>query len=159
MDGIHQMRDQYRADLVVLLVDEMGDSCGRAWIGYPPSTSHAAYGFSVVKKSCSLGNMSFAHELGPNLGLQHDRYVMARQPDSLYNFGFTNTDIKLRDVMAYSNECDDKSLVCPRYPSYSAPSVMEGKGGKGLGIPIGKPKAAHARNMFCNAVKMVGQYR
>ena len=61
MDEVATLRNTHGADLVSLFI-ENGQYCGIAWIG--PS---ASYGFSVINRGCASGNLSFAHELGPQL--------------------------------------------------------------------------------------------
>jgi len=66
MDEVHVLRDQYGADLVSLLVNDF-NACGIGYLG----VSSAAWGFSVTDWHC--GSLTFAHELGHNMGCHHDR--------------------------------------------------------------------------------------
>ncbi len=75
LDGVHRLREEVGADLVHLLVsydpstaDDGSFVCGRAWIR--PSASHA-FGVTLLHDWCTD---TFAHEVGHNLGLAHDRY-------------------------------------------------------------------------------------
>ena len=68
------MRDRYSADLVALLFRGKGleDAYARAFINLPDRVSaDEALPFSVACSDCSR---AFPHEIGHNLGLQHDRY-------------------------------------------------------------------------------------
>jgi len=71
---IHALRESSRADLVALVFE--GPSAEDCGIAKQPkraagaSTRHRAY--SVVKRDCSVAYMSFAHEIGHNLGGGHD---------------------------------------------------------------------------------------
>lgn len=112
LQTLAEAREEYGADLVTLIrtfqAPEQG-SCGAAWLlgaGQTPITSSsAAFAFSVV--SDSGGNQFpdegstcredyLAHELGHNLGLQHDREVAAGSDD-------TNTDGNLLDPEEYGH--------------------------------------------------------
>ena len=65
LDDVHRIRDRYAADLVLLWAPS---SSGRAPIIYDPSDTDAKkLGFSVSPSA------AFAHELGHNMGLRHER--------------------------------------------------------------------------------------
>jgi hypothetical protein len=64
--SIRQMRDEYKADLVGLIVGNRNESCGCGslpmswqWSG---DTSNLAYFVATVE--CATDNLSFAHEIG-----------------------------------------------------------------------------------------------
>ena len=63
LDEVHDLRDRVGADLVHVIVAEAADICG---IALRPGA------FSLTPHGC--GSRSFAHELGHNMGLEHDRY-------------------------------------------------------------------------------------
>ena len=74
MDEVHQVRDEYGADLVHLITANK-DVCGRAWQLLYTSYDFAPNGFGLTGYNCELGDYSFSHELGHNMGLRHDRYA------------------------------------------------------------------------------------
>ena len=72
MDEVHALRDTHGADLVALL-GVYSDACGLAFLMANVSPGFASTGFSVTAWSCAVGNLSFPHELGHNMGLHHDQ--------------------------------------------------------------------------------------
>ncbi len=69
MDEIHSLRNQYEADICVLLVNS-SDANGRV----PDGAIGAVFSnaFCVVKASAAAGYYSFAHEIGHLQGCRHD---------------------------------------------------------------------------------------
>ena len=150
-DNVHGIRDQVGADLVSLLVASGGPYCGIAY--YPAG---AASGFSVVAQSCAVGNLSFPHELGHNLGASHDRYV---EPSSYYpnGYGYVNKSDAWRTIMAYNNDCADSGFTCTRIARFSNPAVSYA--GAPTGIPAGQPNAADNRTAIDAGAAAVAAYR
>ena len=116
MEEVHELRDRYRADLVSLIIGDNPNSCGRAWIA-----SKATRGFSVVPQDCEAGNYSFAHEVGHNMGAEHDPDHSG--PDSAFPFGhgLCNTDSNWRTVMSYSS---NPSGNCRRRVTYFSSPIV-----------------------------------
>ena len=90
-DWVLLAREEHRADLVHLIADEVrpyrDEPCGTAYLGTPawswaldginepftlPST-----GFAASRRDC--GFTTFAHEVGHNFGIDHDRYQVRRE--------------------------------------------------------------------------------
>ncbi len=70
LDEVHALRDTVGADLVALIRSGNSDACGIAWILEDNTAGAAANGFSVVSADC-IGNTTFTHELGHNMGCCH----------------------------------------------------------------------------------------
>ncbi|HEX2447774.1 MAG TPA: zinc-dependent metalloprotease family protein [Methyloceanibacter sp.] len=152
--------DQSKADLVHLLVGyKETNPCGIGWM--PPLDQIGAdtreWAYSVSERGCAINNYSFIHELGHNLGLNHDRYVAGEVPATDYNFGYINLRKALRTVMAYNDECVANGIDCQRYPLFSTPAL------KIKGIPIGKPygelQGAYNVEILCRTAPIVANYR
>ncbi len=106
-------------DLVLLIAGEnIGDKCGR---GALPTSPDPATGFAVVRRSCALTNLSHSHEVGHNLGMNHDRYVVEHPSDTGYNYGFVLKEANMRDIMAYADACEAEHQHCKRMPYFSSP--------------------------------------
>jgi hypothetical protein len=148
------LRETYGADLVVL-VREAGAYCGIGWMPTPPTAGTSAYGFSVVSRGC-ITNHTFAHELGHNLGLNHDRHVVTSPPAGSYNYGYVNTVDRVRTVMAYNNKCAEQGFSCPRVPFFSTPSRFYNDSVV-VGLPLSNPQAAFAaRQLNLNRAAVAG---
>jgi hypothetical protein len=135
MDNVHTLRDTHYADLVSLF-SETGQACGIAWMMSSVSSTFENSAFSVVARTCATGYYSFGHEMGHNMGARHDWYVddTLNAPYS-YDKGYVNVPDAWRTIMAYNDECADKSTSCTRLPYWSNPSVLYG--GDPMGVLIG----------------------
>ena len=145
MDAIHARRDTLRADLVSLITSNT-DVGGAAYQMNHLSVGFASQAFSLVTYSTAptLAAMAFAHELGHNMGLAHDRFVESR--DSTYPFarGYVNAqafvpgaDACWHTLMAYRNRClASGSAAVARLPYFSTPQRRyPTASGDALGVP------------------------
>ena len=117
LDSVHARRDTLGADLVSL-VSPLSDACGIGYLGGPASGTE---GFTVVDPGCARGNLTFAHELGHNMGAGHG------DPDGgglfTYSNGYRDIVNDFRTIMAYdSASCPGGS--CPRVAYFSSPTVL-----------------------------------
>ena len=119
MDSVHTLRNQYSADVVTLLTTD-ANACG---IGYlmdssSVNSSFASFAFNVVNWTCANANLSLAHEIGHNMGLEHDRPNAGGTPPSFpYAYGYYKDGVA-RDVMSYATPC---LPTCPRLAIFSTP--------------------------------------
>lgn len=163
MDDVHVLRDQYGADLVSLLVNDF-NACGIGYLG----VSSAALGFSVTDWHC--GSLTFAHELGHNMGCHHDRQNAcssaacsaeccagdsAREQSTgefSYSYGYRfwgDSGYERRTIMAY--------LPGIRIPHFSNPEVFFE--GQETGIPEGEPDSANSVLTINNTSLAVANFR
>ncbi|KAI9008697.1 NPCBM/NEW2 domain-containing protein [Hyaloraphidium curvatum] len=118
---VRALRDQYAADLVVLLTS-LTTSCGVGWQMQEPSVDFADNGYSVVSHACAAGVYSFGHELGHNMGAHHDRANAGGPGVYPYSYGYQHPQKLFRTVMAY--QCPDSQPgECPRVMYFSNPDV------------------------------------
>lgn len=146
---LRDQRDAIGADLVALVVPSATRTeCGLAWV--PPSSGSPDYAFSVTAFDCLRG-LTLSHEIGHNLGGNHDR---AHTTISNHPFPFSHghqVPGKARDVMAYACLKGD----CPRKLQFSNPDVPF------IGFPrvrSGTPDDNNARS-FDLMAPIIEQYR
>eukprot|EP00588_Corethron_pennatum_P013123 CAMPEP_0194265496 /NCGR_PEP_ID=MMETSP0169-20130528/717_1 /TAXON_ID=218684 /ORGANISM="Corethron pennatum, Strain L29A3" /LENGTH=853 /DNA_ID=CAMNT_0039005969 /DNA_START=87 /DNA_END=2644 /DNA_ORIENTATION=- len=143
MDDVHDKRTLYGADLVALLIDDE-EYCGLANLG--PSKGLM---FSVTSWSCATGNYSFGHELGHNMGCNHDRGTIDHCDTNQYNaysYGWRDPEGTFRTIMAYNCEttqCDENpSVFCPKVQMFSNPISQTDKG-KSVGNALNDCRQQH----------------
>jgi hypothetical protein len=157
MDEVHTLRDTYCADEVVLIVGGNPTFCGVAWLMNYVSAGFESHAFAVVHRVCATGYYSFGHELGHNMGAQHDWYVNTATTPYPYSHGYVNTVGRWRTVMAYNTECSAGGFYCTRIPYFSNPDVTYG--GAPTGVPEGQYHAADNRKTFSNTAYTVANFR
>lgn len=116
--GVARLRESHRADLVDLLVED-GEYCGIGWVMSSVTPLFAGNGFSVTTRSCAVGNLSFAHELGHNMGSQHDPANGSPFASFPFSYGHFVSGV-FRTVMSYSTHCLSN---CPRVSRFSNPNL------------------------------------
>lgn len=117
------LRDAVGADLVSLIVENGAGVCGRGYLGPSPSSV-----YQVSARGCAVGNLTWAHEHGHNLGMQHDPAngnspAGAWRPWAFGHFVSTSPSPpggNFRTVMSYSAPCP---FGCTRVPRFSNPDV------------------------------------
>ena len=119
---VAQLRTAYGADMVSLLVNSTS-SCGRGYVMSSPGPGFAAFAYQVTRRSCAVGNLSFAHEFGHNMGLEHNPEDSSTAPENASNpwsYGHYHNN-SYRTVMSYSAQCANG---CSRRQYYSNPDVQ-----------------------------------
>jgi hypothetical protein len=129
MEEVHALRDQYRADVAVLIVHDP-QGCGLAAQVVAP----ADRAFAVVHHECAATTYSLAHEIGHLIGARHDLALDDGMEPFPYGHGYV-LGTKWRTMMSYKESCDG----CPRVPVWSNPAI------KIHGERAGDDKANNAR--------------
>ncbi len=127
--GVAALRDQYAADMVSLIPEDGGGFCGRGYVQRNPGPGFASSAFQVTARSCAVGNLSFAHEHGHNMGFEHDPANGTSSSNASYPYAFGHfVSGSYRTVMSYSNPC---SGGCTRVAHHSNPDILN------AGVPTG----------------------
>ncbi len=150
LDTVHTLRAQYGADLVCLVVEGMNTYAGLGYIMSPVSTNFAAYGFSVVKRQYLTGAYTFPHELGHNMGCNHDRDNASGSGAQTYSYGyrFDASGSTYRSVMAYAPGT--------RIAYFSNPDVSYL--GTATGVAVGQLDEANNALSLSNSVATVSAF-
>ncbi len=140
------LRNSLNADMVAMLTTSTG-ACGIGYLmgGQGGNPNNA---FTVTARTCAVGNLSFAHELGHNMGSQHNP-ENGSGPTYPYGFGhYVNGSY--RTVMSYSDPCTNG---CTRVPYFSNPNVIFN------GVPTGIPNARENARSIDNTADWIANYR
>jgi len=147
VDEAHLLRDQYGADMVALIVAGT-QYCGIGYLMTSPSANFEDRAFSVTSRVCATGYYTFGHELGHNMGCNHDR-ANASSGAYPYSFGYRTASGAYRTVMAYAPG--------QRVQYFSNPNVSFN--GEALGIAEPAPDSAENWKSLNNTGAIVAQFR
>ncbi len=139
---VEQLREAHHADLVAMLVDLI-PSCGRAFIMNDPGPGFSDSAYSISAADCAVAGLTFAHEVGHNLGMQHNPEDTAATPDiAAYPAAFGHWhNGRYRTVMSIGAVCFTE---CERIPWYSNPEIIIDD--RSTGIPGERDNATTIRN-------------
>jgi len=128
LHGVRLLRGLYRADLVCMITETTGGPYGLANQMHEIDLEFGEKAYSVVQREFAISYQALAHELGHNMGCQHDR---ATSPtggafDFSHAYRFEVDGTIYHTVMAYQPGLP--------IPFFSNPDVQF------LGIPTGIPE-------------------
>jgi hypothetical protein len=161
MDSVQSLRNTYGADLIQLIVNSP-DACGLAYVQDPINSTFAPFAFGVVHYSCISPNYSFGHEMGHNMGLQHDTYVNNSTTPFTYSHGYVNqaafaggasASKRWRTIMAYNDQCAANGFNCTRLLYFSNPNNTN------TSDPMGDANTANATLALDNSRVTVANFR
>lgn len=151
IDEVHALRNQYSADFVAMISASNG-ACGIGYLMTNNSPGFQSSAFTVTRYSCAVGNLSFAHEIGHNMGCAHDR-DNASGGLNPYSFGHrwisSDNNRQYRSVMSYSPGT--------RIPHFSNPDINYR--GTPTGIAINQPNSAFNAQTIANSAPTIAAFR
>lgn len=140
------LRNTTNADMVAMLTNST-EACGIGYLMGAPG-GNPNNGFSVTARTCAVGNLTFAHELGHNMGSQHNP-ENGSGPTYPYSYGHWHNGM-YRTVMSYVNPC---TSGCGRAPYFSNPDVIY------AGLPTGIANARDNARSINKTADWIASYR
>lgn len=127
---VHEYRRRYSADLVCLIVEDSGPLDGIASLMHDPELEFSRKAFSIIRRSYANGYYLLPHEIGHNLGCQHDRENASGSGAYSYSYGhrFTVGATTYHTVMGTQPGLP--------IPYFSNPNISF------MGVPTGIPRGA-----------------
>lgn len=144
--GVGALRNTFQADLVAML-STSNDACG---IGFLMGSvaGNPNNGFTVTSQTCAVGNLSFPHELGHNMG---DAHNPENGSGGTYSYSFGHwVNGSYRTVMSYVNPC---VAGCVRQPYFSNPNISFN------GVPTGIHNSRDNARSMNNTADAIAGYR
>jgi len=118
------------ADAAVLLVKDASPMCG--WGAVISDGDYANKMVSLTQLSCAEAGYTFGHELGHNMGLQHDKYSprAGSRIVTPYSQGYHIPGTMFHTILAYPN--DDQTVAANYYsnPRLAVGQYVLGKAGE-----------------------------
>ncbi len=112
------------------MVEDGGGYCGLGYVMRNVSASFESSAFQVTDRGCAVGNLSWPHEHGHNMGMEHNPENSSAYPSGAsYPYSFAHyVNGSYRTVMSYSSPC---TSGCTRVAHFSNPNVNHN------GVPTG----------------------
>lgn len=158
MDNVHDLRNTYCADLVMLL-EEISFTGG---LGYTMNSTFgiSSFAFSLVRvQQASNSSYTPIHEIGHNLGCHHHKEQLVSPGPGLYSYsaGWRWTGLsaaKYCSVMTYtSGTYFTDGITHQRVPYFSNPNVTY------QGIPVGDINNGDNAKTFRQSKQVTASYR
>lgn len=135
-------RDSLGADLVGMQISARSSA---AYIPYGMSFGKATSIHFVSATASTPFALRFAHEVGHNLGMEHNREHANVNDPSASNYGWYDCSARWATVMSYPQACEALNVEPTRIPYFSNPDV------KYNGLPTGIAKANNVARLLVAA--------
>ncbi len=160
MTEVHDLREQYGADVVSLWIDGGAQNgvSGIGWIMQDLAVLYSWYDFSpfaynVVETFYARGPWyTFQHEVGHNLGSAHNRAAASNPGAFDYAYGFQQPGA-FYTIMSYSGGCSG----CSPVNNWSNPDVYIN--GKPTGVPANASNSADNAQSLLNTASIAEAFR
>lgn len=169
MNSVFNLRDEYEADLVCVILGEEGEGNGTSMINRDPVNFDPDLAFNATRQDAMLNTFTLAHECGHNLGIHHDRFATPGSSVACsWMFGYVNqnaqntghTGHRWYTVMAYGTQCtEDWGFRCDRVPYWSNPDILFSPGEHPMGIERGMPGQSHVSYAINRSMCLVADFR
>ena len=139
MDEVHGFRDAFGADFVELFIANYGS--GVAYVNCTGTSAWAPNAFSVGKNTRVAATYTLAHEIGHNMGLQHDFANSGGSCSTAYCYGWETanpTGTTYGSVMSYLGS---------RRPIYSNPDI-DAPNGWAMGVSGSADNSRHISEWY-----------
>ncbi|MCC6428553.1 MAG: right-handed parallel beta-helix repeat-containing protein [Phycisphaerales bacterium] len=149
MDNVHALRDQFKADVVMLVVNDPTFTGGAGWW----AIWDQGQAFSCINwRGLGGGSLLMAHEIGHNLGCAHDYENDGNAPSSFARgHYFTVGNTTYGTIMAYPGDV--------RLQVFSNPNLTHPGTGQPMGVSVGQPRAAYNAFMIQQTRWTLANYR
>lgn len=167
LDDVHTLRTTYGADLCGLITATPNNTCGLGYLNTNPTNYSSSSAFTVSIYSCVVSNYTLSHEMGHNMGLNHDWYVSQGTTPCDHHHGYSNqaavtlgtgslSSQRWRTIMAYNDECTNAGISCTRVNRWANPGINYN--GAPTGIAIGNPSPSNEAYGFSRFACVVSQF-
>jgi peptidyl-Asp metalloendopeptidase len=151
MDNVPTLRNTFGADTVSLIL-QTNDYCGLGYFMDTINNSFESSAYNVVDYECATGYYSFGHELGHNMGADHEVASSTSPGAYTYDHGFTHASAtpanSWRTVMSY-----DTSPHSTRVQYWSNPNINFG------GVAMGTAATEDNHRVLNNTAGTVANFR
>lgn len=154
MDNVPTLRNTFAADHVVLITENGGGFCGLGYMMETVSNAFESTAYVVVARNCATGYYSFGHELGHNMGADHDAANANSTGPYAYNRGYVNTTptspaTPWRTIMSYPSSPSSTRVQFWSNPNVNFPP----------GDPMGVNSASDNHQVLNNTALTVANFR
>jgi hypothetical protein len=154
LDAVHAWRTTYGADMVQMLVNNAGGSCGSSYLNGPFAlmSGQSARAYAVTNWQCVSPNYTLAHEFAHIQGSNHAPEDSTGLGAFSYSFGFKRCTAQpaFRSVMAEA--CTTGATRTPRSKYFSNPNLVVN------GQPIGTATQNNAFSIY-NTRHVIASFR